>query len=93
VPYGVQWQQVRQVILSAFAEHDSHSVQHLLYAMARAALEQCPPVVQVRLRLPSRPPQPVDLTPFGMQNTGEVFLPVEMPHGIMEAVLRRDELG
>jgi urate oxidase len=93
IPYGVQWQQVRRVLLATFAEHDSQSVQHLLYAMARATLEQCPPIVQVRLRLPSRPPQPVDLTPFGMENTGEVFLPADDSHGEMEAVLRRDELA
>ncbi len=93
IPYAVHYRQVRQVLLDTFAAHDSRSVQHTLYAMARAALEQVPPVVEVRLRLPSQPPRPVDLTPFGMENTGEVFVPSEEPHGVMEAVVRRDDLA
>jgi len=93
IPYAAHYRQVRQVILDTFAEHDSRSVQHTLYAMARAALEQVPPLVEVHLRLPSQPPRPVDLTPFGMENTGEVYRPAEEPHGVMEAVVRRDDLG
>lgn len=92
VPYAVHYRQVRQTILDAFAEHDSRSVQHTLYAMARAALEQVPPLTEVRLRMSSQPPLAVDLRPFGMENTDEVFLPSEAPRGVMEAVVRRDEL-
>jgi urate oxidase len=61
--------------------------------MGRAALEQVPPLTEIRLRLLSQPPQPVDLTPFAMENTGEVFRPADEPHGVMEAVVRRDDLG
>jgi urate oxidase len=61
--------------------------------MARAALEQVPPLTEVRIRMPSQPPAPVDLTPFGMANTEEVFLPSEAPRGVIEAVVRRDDLG
>lgn len=93
VPYAVHYRQVRQLILDAFAEHDSRSVQHTLYAMARAALEQVPPLVEVRLRMPSQPPFAVDLSPFGMENTGEVFLPSDAPRGVVEAVVRRDDLA
>jgi len=93
IPYAEHYRQVRQVILDTFAEHDSRSVQHTLYAMARAALEQVPPLIEVRLRLLSQPPLSVDLTPFAMENTGEVFRPAEEPHGVVEAVVRRDDLG
>lgn len=93
IPYAAHWRQVRQVLFDTFAEHDSRSVQHTLYAMAQAVLEQVPPVVEVRLRLPSQPPRPVDLTPFGMENTGEVFLPTEDQRGVMEAIVRRDVLA
>jgi urate oxidase len=92
VPHGVQWQQVRRVILDAFAEDDSPSIHQTLYAMARAALEQCPPLVQVQLRLPTRPPIAVDLTPFGMENTAEVFVPADNAVSVVEATIRRDEL-
>lgn len=93
LPYAVHWRQVRQVLFETFAEHDSRSVQHTLYAMAQAVLEQVPAVLEVRLRLPSQPPRQVDLKPFGMENTGEVFLPAEEQRGVMEAVVRREVLG
>lgn len=93
IPYAVHFRQVRQIILDTFAEHDSRSAQHTLYAMATAALEQVPPVSEVRLRLPVLAPRPVDLTPFSMENTGEVYLPVGETQGLVEAVVRRDALG
>ncbi len=89
----MHFRQVRQLLLDSFAEHDSRSVQHTLYAMARVALEQVPPLVEVRLRMPSQPPRAVDLSPFGMENTGEVFVPADEPRGVMEAVVRRDDLA
>jgi urate oxidase len=93
VPWGLHWRQVRQEILSLFAEHESRSVLHTLYAMGRSILELCPPILEIRLRLPSRPPRPVDLSPFGMENTDEVFVPTEEAQSLVEAVVRRDELG
>jgi hypothetical protein len=32
---------------------------------------------------------PVDLSPFGMENPNEVFVPIDEPHGQIEATLRR----
>jgi len=31
----------------------------------------------------------VDLSPFGMENSNEVFLPIDEPHGLIEATLKR----
>jgi urate oxidase len=92
VPFGPQWQQVRQVLLETFAEHDSRSLQHTLFTMASAALEQCPPLSEIRLRLPAFHPVLVDLSPFAMENH-EVFIPGEVPHSVAEAVVRRDEMA
>ncbi|MGH7505001.1 MAG: factor-independent urate hydroxylase [Longimicrobiales bacterium] len=91
IPFGVQWQQVRQVMLDAFAEHDSRSLQHTLFAMANAAIDQCPPIAEIHLRLPAYHPLLVDLTPFSMENT-EVFIPATDPHGVVEATVRREEI-
>ena len=32
---------------------------------------------------------PVDLTPLGLENRNEIFMPVDEPHGLIEATLRR----
>ena len=39
VDFGPSWQAVRRTLLEAFAEHDSQSVQHTMYAMGQAVLD------------------------------------------------------
>lgn len=80
---------VRQALLEAFAEHESRSVQHTLYAMAEAALERAPEVVEVRLSLPNKHHLLADLSPFGFRNDNEIFVPTDEPYGLIEAVVRR----
>jgi urate oxidase len=92
VPFRTQWQQVRQTLVEAFAEHDSRSLQNTLYAMTHAVLEQCPPVSEIRVRMAAFHPHLVDLAPFSMENT-EVYVPGVAPHAEVEAVVRRDELS
>lgn len=92
VPYATQWQQVRQVLLETFAEHDSRSLQHTLFALAQSVLEQCPPVARIRLRLDSVQPMLVDLSPFSMENR-EVFARRDGGRTLVEGVVGRDELG
>lgn len=80
---------VRRALLNAFAEHESESVQHTLHAMARAALERVAEVTAVRLVMPNRHHLPVDLTPFGLENRNEIFVPTDEPYGLIEATLVR----
>jgi urate oxidase len=93
VPFTLHWQQVRQVVLGTFAEHDSRSMQHTLYAMAQAALEQCPPITEIRFRMPHRPHLLVDLSPFGLSNDNEVFIASDRPFAMIEATVRREEIA
>ena len=80
---------VRQALLEAFAEHESRSVQHTLYAMAEAALERAPEVVEVSLSLPNKHHLLADLSPFGFRNDNEIFVPTDEPYGLIEATVRR----
>jgi urate oxidase len=34
---------------------------------------------------------PINLTPFGLENRNEVFLPTEEPFGLIEASVTRDD--
>lgn len=92
VPFATQWHQVRQVLLEAFAEHDSRSLQHTLFVMAQAALDQCPPLTRIHLRMDAFHPQLVDLAPFSMENT-EVYGRGDAARAVVEATVGRDELG
>lgn len=90
VPFGAQWCEVRRTLLEAFAEHDSRSVQHTLYAMGEAVLERMADVEEIHLTMPNRHHIPVDLTPFGLENRNEIFVATSEPYGLIEATLRRD---
>jgi urate oxidase len=81
---------VRSVLVDAFARHEeSRSAQHSLYVMARAALDECPDIDEVTIRWPGRLHQPVDLTVFGQENRGEVYVPIDQTPGFVEATLAR----
>ena len=80
---------IRQILLGVFAEHSSKSVQHTLYAMGEAVLQQIPGVDEIDLNMPNRHCLLVDLARFGQDNPNEVFVPVDEPHGYIDARIRR----
>jgi urate oxidase len=88
--FSPTWHGVRQILIETFAEHDSHSLQHTLYAMGEAALGSFDRIREIHLRLPNKHFNLVDLSPFGMDNPAEVFLPTNEPHGLIEATLRKE---
>jgi len=81
--------QAREILLTAFAEHDSKSVQHTLYAMGKAVLEQLPEMDDIELTMPNKHYLLVDLSRFGQDNPNEIFVPIDEPHGTIQARLRR----
>jgi urate oxidase len=80
---------IRQRLIETFAELDSRSVQHTLYAMGEAALDVCDEISEVTLTLPNRHHLLVDLSPFGLDNPDEIFVPTEEPFGLIEATVKR----
>lgn len=86
--FGPLWNDVRRVLLTTFAEHDSRSVQHTLYAMGEAVLETLD-VEEIHLAMPNRHHIPVNLEPFGLENRNEIFVATAEPYGLIEATLRR----
>lgn len=92
VDYAKLADEARGVILETFARHDSESVQHTLYAMGEAVLEACPDVAEVRFELPNLHHIEVDLSPYGLENDGEVYVATDRPFGMIEGtVVRRDK--
>ncbi len=87
--YGTCWHAVRETILEVFACHESRGVQHTLYAMGEAILDRVDAIGEIHIAMPNRHCLLVDLAPFGMDNPNEVFLPVDEPHGLIEATVGR----
>jgi urate oxidase len=80
---------VLEAILRIYATTWSPSVQRTLFQMGEAALEAVPGLSHIAMKLPNKPYLPLDLTRFGRENAGEVFLPTDQPHGQIEAIVRR----
>ena len=87
--FAAVFQSVRTTLLETFAQHDSLSVQHTLYAMGQVVLDTIDAVESIRLEMPNRHHLPIDLTRFGMENRNEVFVATEEPHGLIKATLSR----
>lgn len=79
----------RETMIGVFADHDSESVQHTLYAMAEAALAAVPQMREITLTMPNKHCLLVDLERFGQQNDNEIFVPTDEPHGYIEATVRK----
>jgi urate oxidase len=87
--FGPLWHGVRQMLLETFAEHDSQSLQHTLYAMGEAILQNFENISEIHLSLPSTHFRLADLAPLGMDNPGTVFLPSDEPQAAIEATLKK----
>ncbi|HEY4363658.1 MAG TPA: urate oxidase [Bryobacteraceae bacterium] len=87
--WDTSWHAVMKLLTETFAEHESKSVQHTLYAMGEAVLAECDHVSRIHLTMPNKHYLPVDLRPFGLSNANEVFVPTDEPHGLIEAVLEQ----
>ena len=83
------WQDVRTTLLETFAAHDSLSLQHTLYAMGEAVLARFRELCSIRLSLPNKHYNLVNLAPLGLDNPAEVFLPTDEPHGLIEGTVER----
>jgi urate oxidase len=87
--FGPLWHAVRHMLLETFAEHASQSLQHTLYAMGEAILNNFQNISEIHLSLPSRQFHLADLAPLGMDNPGTVFLPANEPQAAIEATLKK----
>jgi urate oxidase len=87
--FNAAWEGIRQTILDTFAAHESLSVQHTLHAIGKQVLNAFPGVIEIQLTMPNKHALLVDLSPFGLDNPNEVFLPIDEPSGYIEAKLIR----
>jgi len=78
-----------QALLKEFAAHHSMSVQHTLFHMGKAALAEAPEIARIHLTMPNLHHLLADLSPFGQDNPNHIFVPIDEPHGYIEATIER----
>jgi urate oxidase len=76
-------------LLKEFAGHNSMSVQHTLFDMGKAALAAAPEIARIHLTMPNLHHLLADLSPFGQDNPNLIFVPIDEPHGSIEATIER----
>jgi urate oxidase len=76
-------------MLKEFAAHMSMSVQHTLFDMGKAALDAAPEIERIHLTMPNLHHLLADLSPFGQDNPNHIFVPIDEPHGYIEATIER----
>jgi urate oxidase len=93
-PESVDWaeshDEARRHLLDAFADTYSLSLQQTLYAMGERVLKHRDELAEVRLSLPNKHHFLVDLSPFELDNPGEVFYAADRPYGLIEGTVVRD---
>jgi len=82
---------IKQIMVKQFATLHSLALQQTLWHMGRAVLEAYPFIAEVKLKAPNKHHFVVDLSPFEIENAGEVFIAADRPYGLIEATVVRDD--
>jgi urate oxidase len=82
---------IRRRLLETFATTYSRALQESLYAMGAAVLEARTEVAEISFSAPNKHHHLVDLSPFGIDNDGEVFIAADRPYGLIEATVTRGD--
>ncbi|QIS11706.1 factor-independent urate hydroxylase [Nocardia arthritidis] len=91
VDWDKSYASIRATLLRQFAVVHSMALQQTLYSMGRAALEQHREVAEIKFSAPNKHHFLVDLSPFQVENPGEVFIAADRPYGLIEASVHRDD--
>lgn len=91
VDFDAAYDDIKKLMLAAFATTYSRALQETLYAMGRAVLEAHPEVAEIRFSAPNKHHFLYDLQRFGIENNGEVFHAADRPYGLIEATVTRDD--
>jgi urate oxidase len=87
--FDAAFDEIGATLLDVFAEHHSPSVQASIWIVGEAILDRHPEVEEIRMVLPNLHHWLADLSPFGQENEGEIFIATTEPHGVIDATVRR----
>ena len=91
VDWDATYAGIRAVLLARFAEVHSLALQQTLWEMGKAVLERFDAVAEIKFSAPNKHHFLVDLSPFKVDNPGEVFHADDRPYGLIQATVVRDD--
>jgi len=89
VDFDKSYASVKGVILDSFTQGYSKALQQTLYQMAEAVLDAHSEIDEIKFSCPNKHHFLSDLSPFGLENPGEVFYAADRPYGLIEATIQR----
>lgn len=89
--WDAAYAEIREILLTSFADLHSLALQQTIFAMGSAVMERFDGIAEFRISCPNKHHFLVDLAPFGLENPGEVFYAADRPYGLIEATLVRDD--
>ena len=84
------WESARSAMVTAFAQVHSRALQQTLWEMGKAVLDGVPSITEITFTAPNRHHFLYDLSPFGLENPGEVFFAADRPYGLISATVVRE---
>jgi urate oxidase len=90
VAWGEAFGQVRQIMLERFAVVHSRALQQTLFEMGSAVLAARDDIAEIRLSAPNKHHFLADLSPYGLDNPGEVFHADDRPYGLIQCAAVRE---
>jgi urate oxidase len=91
VEWDKTWADVRRILVERFAVVHSLALQQTLWEMGSAVLAAHPEIAEIKLSAPNRHHFAVDLSPFGLDNSNEVFYAADRPYGLIECAVTRED--
>ncbi|WP_435015550.1 factor-independent urate hydroxylase [Tundrisphaera sp. TA3] len=79
----------RDMMVRAFATHESRSIQQTLHALGESVLDAIDPIEEIRITLPNKHRIPFDVSRFGLDGRDEIFVATDEPYGVISGTLRR----
>jgi urate oxidase len=92
MPWRRLYENVRRILVERFAQVHSLALQQTLWEMGKGVLETHREIVDIKLSAPNKHHFLVDLAPFGVENSGEVFHAADRPYGLIECTVARDDV-
>jgi urate oxidase len=91
VEWNAVYPEIKALMIREFATLQSLALQQTLWHMGKAVLDAFPVIAEIRLTAPNKHHFLYDLSPFGLENPGEVFIAADRPYGLIEAQVLRDD--
>ena len=91
IDWDATFASVRRTLVTQFATLQSLTLQQTLWHRGKPVLTEHPQILEIQFAAPDKHHFVVDLSPFGLENDGEVFHAADRPYGLIEATVMRDD--